>query len=212
METNYNSLSQQPLQNTCLKIMDKPIILSRVFGKSPPKRCCCCEAHIGLIGFTIISLILFTINTFLELFSLSSPKKPNCIYFDGTRYCIIELPRTVDIILKIISTLANLIIIALTLYGYFRKNVKMLRLGYYIQFTSTYIGVLLMILITISIIFLAPIALSIITILIMFALVLLLEYYLLLVLSTIEHVGEIQQVQQVHPLINDTENQRKTKL
>lgn len=36
METNYNSLDREPLQNIC-SIMNKPVILSRVFRVNPIK-------------------------------------------------------------------------------------------------------------------------------------------------------------------------------
>jgi hypothetical protein len=196
METNYNSLTSAPVANSC-SFLDKPLVLSRLFGVKPPKRWCCCEAHLGLIGLLIVCLIAFIIN----LFSSKSSTHGNCIEIDYNYYCI---PETVDSIWQFSNTIGTLIVTGLVLFGYFKKNVMCSKIGYMILFILDYIFILFILTYFTYIIVNKPIY-SLILLPVWFGFILLIEYILLLFLSTIEHIKDSVEAQQVHPILNSTD-------
>lgn len=213
METNYNSLNQEPLKNTntCLKMMDKPIILSKIFGVKPRKECCCCETRFGLIGYTIIAITVGTIVTLIQLGSKGPPIIPDCISINDVKsimFCFPKLPDTLEKTWNFINALGTFILRALVLYGYFNKNVKMLKLGYYIYFILCYTADLLNIWRIILLIADANAESSVLCFLIItwwLASILFFDYMLLLILSTVEHADGIQDVHQIHQ-VNPTLN------
>jgi hypothetical protein len=191
--------------------MDKPIILSRVFGIKPSKQCCCCESRLGLIVYTIIAITLGTIVTLIQLGSKGPPLIPDCFSVNDVKviiFCFPKLPETLEKTWNIINALGTFILRALVLHGYFKKNVKILKLGYYIYFILCYTADLLSIWRIILIIEDANVQTSVLCALLIawwLASILFFDYMLLLILSTIEHVKGIQDVHhvnQVHPTIN----------